>query len=59
MGCAREYRASAVGGKKEMVIRGEESREGKMDAGSLLYLVKLIANNNLHDFRWDIVLKLL
>jgi hypothetical protein len=30
-----------------------------MDPGSLLYLVKLIANNDLHDFRGDIVLKLL
>jgi hypothetical protein len=34
-----------------MVMRGEERRG--------LYLVKLIANNDLHDFRWHIVLKLL
>jgi hypothetical protein len=30
-----------------------------MDSGSLLYLVELIANKNLHDFRWDIVFKFL
>jgi hypothetical protein len=43
-----------------MVMRGEESREGKWKngLGSLLYLVELIANNDLHDFRWDVVLKL-
>jgi hypothetical protein len=34
-----------------MVMRGEERRGH--------YLVKLIFNNNLHDFRWHIVLKLL
>ena len=30
-----------------------------MKPNGSFYLVKLIANNDLHDFRWDIVLKLL
>jgi hypothetical protein len=43
-----ECRASAVGGKGDGDgMRGEERT----------YLVKLIANNDLHDFRWHIVLK--
>jgi hypothetical protein len=27
--------------------------------GEGLYLVKLIANDDLHDFRWDVILKFL
>jgi hypothetical protein len=40
--------------------RGEQRRVGRENwiRESLLYLVKLIANNDLHHFRWDIVLKL-
>jgi hypothetical protein len=58
MGCVRECRASAVGGKKD---DGDERRVGRENGLGIVtpYLVKLIANNDLHDFRWDIVLKLL
>ena len=42
-----ECRGTVVGGKYD----GDETRG--------LHLVKLIANNDLHDFRWDIVHKLL
>jgi hypothetical protein len=47
-GRLRECRASTVGGKDD----DEERRRG-------LYLVKFIANDDLHEFRWHVVLKFL
>jgi hypothetical protein len=45
-----------------MVVRGEVIRRlGRENGLGIVtpHLVKLIPNNDLHDFRWDIVLKLL